>query len=77
MQIGLDCDGTVVSYAVCTKSGACDGRIIAQTETLKGAEHELSLAIGRAKRVALATDTKFWIMKRTFSYERVLEVIPE
>lgn len=40
--------------------------------TLEAAEHELQKAIDRANK-RTRTDTKFWIMKQTHKYERIIK----
>lgn len=74
MQLGVDFDGTIIRYAVCVASDGGDGRIIATVESLKVAEHELKLAVNRAKKRSHATETKFWVMKQAFKYEKCFEV---
>lgn len=74
MQLGVDFDGTVIRYAVCAKSDGGDGHTITTTETLEGAKHELQIILDRAKKKKYMTDTKFWIMKQTYKYEKVYEV---
>ena len=74
MKLGVDFDGTIIRYAVCAKSDGGDGHTIITTETLDGAKHELQLRINREKKKKYMTDTKFWIMKQTYKYEKVYEV---
>ena len=73
MHLGVDFDGTIIRYAVCAASEGGDGRVIANVEKFEAAQHELRLAVGRAKRRKHSADEKFWVMKQTFKYERVLE----
>jgi len=74
MKLGVDFDGTITRYAVCAKSDGGDGHTITTTETLDGAKHELQLIINREKKKKYMTDTKFWIMKQTFKFEKMYEV---
>ena len=74
MKLGVDFDGTIISYAVCAKSDGGDGHIIATTEKLDVAKHELQLRINREKKKKYTTITKFWIMKQTYKYEKVCEM---
>lgn len=45
MTLGIDFDGTSVKYLICAKSGAGDGRIVAQAESLEAANRELKLIL--------------------------------
>ena len=74
MKLGVDFDGTITRYAVCYRSGSCDGSIATQTETLEGAIHELEVIQKRKKNLNLCRDSKYWIMKQTFKYEKVYDV---
>ena len=47
---GVDFDGTIIRYAVCVASEDGDGHAIANVETFEAAQHELRLAVNRAKR---------------------------
>lgn len=49
MKLGVDFDGTITRYAVCCRSGSCDGSIVTQTETLEGEIHELKVIQKRKK----------------------------
>ena len=73
MHLGVDFDGTIIRYVVCAASEGGDGHVIANVEKFEAAQHELRLAVGRAKRRKHSADEKFWVMKQTFKYERVLE----
>lgn len=72
MQLGVDFNGTLIRYAVCASSDGGDGHTITTVETLEAAEHELQKAVNRAKKRPHCTDTKFWIMKQTYKYERII-----
>jgi uncharacterized HAD superfamily protein len=74
MQLGVDFNGTIIRYAVCAKSDGGDGHTITTIETLDGAKHELQLIINREKKKKYMTDTKFWIMKQTYKFEKMYEV---
>ena len=74
MKLGVDFDGTIVSYAVCYKSDGGDGHIVTTTEKLDAAKHELQLRINLEKKKKYTTVTKFWIMKQTYKYEKVYEM---
>lgn len=74
MKLGVDFDGTIIRYAVCAKSDGGDGHTITTTETLDGANQELQIRINREKKKKYMTNTKFWIMKQTYKYEKVYEV---
>lgn len=74
MKLGVDFDGTIIRYAVCAKSDGGDVHIIITTETLDEAKHELQIRVNREKKKNHMIDTKFWIMKQTYKYEKVYEV---
>lgn len=69
MQLGVDFNGTLIRYAVCCKSGACDGIIVSQEESLEGARQVLKEKIKRNK----SPYNKFYIMKQTTRYERLYD----
>lgn len=73
MKLGVDFNGTIIRYAVCAKSDGGDGHTITTTETLDGAKHELQLIINRAKKKKYMTDTKFWIIKQTYKFEKCMK----
>ena len=73
MTLGIDFDGTSVKYLICAKSGACDGRIVAQAESLEAANRELKFFVNRTKTSKASKNVKCWIVKRTVKYERIYE----
>ena len=73
MKLGIDFDGTEISYLVCYKHGSGDGLFRSGLlVTLEQAKSELNSMIKKDKE-RNKTQMKYWIMKYTKHYERVFE----
>lgn len=73
MMLGIDFDGTSIKYLVCAKSGAGDGRVVAQAESFEAANRELKFFVNRTKISKASKNVKCWIVKQTIKYERICE----